>query len=81
MATAEEAMTSVLKYARASERLLAMREPLTALMRMADLVLEIDVELGPEIEAIRERIAEASAHVVAAHTVLNAQLELVRDEL
>lgn len=62
----------------AGERLFALSGPLRALSAQVDAVRNVAPDLGPELDAIDGRIAEAIDHVLAAQDVLKARLALLK---
>jgi hypothetical protein len=66
-----------MRLIKASERLGAMMEPLTCVVKMAENVREVAPELGPELDALEARMFEVIEHLGAAVDVLGAKAELL----
>ncbi len=73
----EEMVTESIRIVRTQERIGALLHPINMMDTMLVEILEDAPELHPELDAVRERLADTCSHISAALSVVQAKIDLL----
>lgn len=76
-ARTEEIIFEAIRLTRAQERVGALLQPLKQVADALDEVEEVAPDLGPELNAVRERTKESLEHLLSALQVIQTKVEMI----